>query len=182
MPDIVILTAGDSLRAEYVKSLVDTINFMNEQDVSHKWGNSQGSLVGWVRNRVYQEIRKLDFNKLLWIDSDISWDLDAFSRIISSDKDIISGMYLNINKEPVGQPRDFRAKMLMHDIVEMEWLGLGFLCITKDVVDALAEPFIRDGHYGEDVAFCLNARDAGFELWLDPTIRVTHHKVLPLTP
>ena len=182
MPDIVILTAGDSMRAEYVQSLINTINFMDEQGVSHKWGNSQGSLVGWVRNRVWQEARKIDCTKLVWIDSDISWDVDAFAQLIGSDKDIISGMYLNVHREPVGQPRDFRAKMLMHDIVEMEWLGLGFLCITKDVIDALPEPFIREGHYGEDVAFCLNARDAGFELWLDPSIRVTHHKVLPLIP
>ena len=181
MTDIVILTAGDLIRAEYVKSLVDTMNFMNEQEVSHKWGNSQGSLIGWIRNRVYQETRKMNFNKLLWIDSDISWDLDAFSRIISSDKDIVSGLYLNSKKKLVGEPLDLK-EIFMDDIVEMKWLGLGFLCITKDVVDALPEPFIRDGQYGEDISFSLNARDAGFKLWLDLTIRVTHHKVMEITP
>lgn len=182
MPDIVILTAGDSMRAEYVQSLINTMNFMNEQGVSYKWGNSQGSLVGWVRNRIWQEARNIDCIKLVWIDSDISWDVDAFAQLISSDKDIISGMYLNAHKEPVGQTMGGRNEYLHHIPIKMEWLGLGFMAINKDVIDALSEPFMRENHYGEDVAFCLNARDAGFELWLDPNIRVTHHKVLPLTP
>lgn len=181
MPDIVILTPGDSIRAEYVKSLVDTMNFLNEEGVTYKWGNSQGSLVGWVRNRVYQQVRTIDFTKLVWIDSDISWDVKEFAAIISSDKDIISGLYLNSNREPVGLPLDPNKK-IGHDIIEMDWVGFGFLCITKDVVNALAEPFICDGQYGEDVSFSINARNAGFNIWLDPLVQVTHHKMMPIIP
>ena len=29
---------------------------------------------------------------------------------------------------------------------------------------------------GEDVSFCLDAIDAGFEIWCDPRIRVGHEK------
>lgn len=182
MPDVVILTPGNSMCAEYVQSLVNTMNVMNDQGISHKWGNSQGSLVGWVRNRVYEQARELEFSKLVWIDSDISWSVEAFAALVDHDKDIVSGLYLNSNREPVGQPRNYETKLMLQEMVEMEWVGFGFLCMSKAVVDALAEPFIRDGEYGEDVAFSFNARDAGFDMWLDPRIRVTHHKTVPLIP
>ena len=29
---------------------------------------------------------------------------------------------------------------------------------------------------GEDVSFCLDAKDAGFEIWCDPRVRVGHEK------
>ena len=29
---------------------------------------------------------------------------------------------------------------------------------------------------GEDVSFCLDAKEAGFEIWCDPRIRVGHEK------
>ena len=29
---------------------------------------------------------------------------------------------------------------------------------------------------GEDVSFCLDAKDAGYEIWCDPRIRVGHEK------
>jgi hypothetical protein len=29
---------------------------------------------------------------------------------------------------------------------------------------------------GEDVSFCLDAKEAGFEIWCDPKIRVGHEK------
>jgi hypothetical protein len=30
----------------------------------------------------------------------------------------------------------------------------------------------------EDVAFCLDAKNAGFEIWVDPKCRVGHEKTL----
>ena len=30
---------------------------------------------------------------------------------------------------------------------------------------------------GEDVSFCLDAKEAGFEIWCDPRVRVGHEKM-----
>jgi hypothetical protein len=29
---------------------------------------------------------------------------------------------------------------------------------------------------GEDYSWCENAKDQGYEIWVDPTVRVKHHK------
>jgi GT2 family glycosyltransferase len=29
---------------------------------------------------------------------------------------------------------------------------------------------------GEDYSFCVRARRAGFKVWVDPTVKVKHHK------
>ena len=34
---------------------------------------------------------------------------------------------------------------------------------------------------GEDLSFCHRAREAGFEVWLDPEIKLIHHKTFKIT-
>jgi GT2 family glycosyltransferase len=170
------------MRAEYVQSLVQTTQLLNEEGISFTWGNGQGSLIGFIRNSLWQQVRGMNFDKLVCIDSDISWEKHDFVNLTSQDFDILSGFYLNENRLPVGDTYDSKATILMHDLTKMNWVGFGFLAISKKVVEKLSEPFIREGHYGEDVAFSLNARDAGFDIWLDPKIRVTHHKTIAITP
>ena len=80
----------------------------------------------------------------------------------------------------------------------VRYLATGFMAVSRKVFEKLAEslplchqgefwefwPFFmpftcpdeRFGHIylSEDYAFCQRARDAGFEVWLDPTIRLGH--------
>ncbi len=34
---------------------------------------------------------------------------------------------------------------------------------------------------GEDLSWCHRAKELGFDIWFDPTVKVTHHKTLQLT-
>jgi GT2 family glycosyltransferase len=34
---------------------------------------------------------------------------------------------------------------------------------------------------GEDISWCERVHQAGFDVWLDPSIRLTHHKMMKLT-
>jgi len=82
--------------------------------------------------------------------------------------------------------------------VPVRYLATGFMAVSRKVFEKLAEtlPLCHKGEYwefwpffmpftwpderfeniylSEDYAFCQRARDAGFEVWLDPTIRLGH--------
>ena len=174
------------MQAAYVVSLTNTYNYFSKQGLEIVFGNGQSALVARARQTPYEVARQMDFERMVWIDSDISWEVDDFVKLVTNDHDILTGAYLDELGRVVATRLDgdrvSREQLESQEPFEIAWCGFGFVSLSKEVVAALAEPFIRDGEYGEDVAFCKNARAAGFSVWLDPTIRVTHHKTIALTP
>lgn len=74
---------------------------------------------------------------------------------------------------------------------KVSYTGLGFTAITKHVLHSLKYPYfhhnvqiIKGGEGGvdmydecsEDVAFCKNIQEAGFDIYVNPTLRVGHEK------
>jgi len=70
----------------------------------------------------------------------------------------------------------------------VDYTGFGWILIKQGVFEKLEYPWfapklINIGEHlqdvcSEDVSFCHDAKDAGFEIWLDPTCRVGHEKTL----
>jgi len=71
----------------------------------------------------------------------------------------------------------------------VDYTGFGWLLIKKGVFESEGLPYpwfapkmqvFESGEVqdmcGEDVSFCLDAKEAGFEIWCDPRIRVGHEK------
>jgi hypothetical protein len=174
------------MQAEYVTSLVSTLNNLLPQGVTIKFGNGQAAVVAKARQTPYEVARQMQFERMVWIDSDMSWQVDDFLKLVSTDHDVLTGAYLDELGRVVATRLDgdrvSREQLKSQEPFEIAWCGFGFLSLSKNVVASLAEPFIKDGEYGEDFAFCMNAHAAGFSVWLDPTIRVTHHKTIALTP
>ena len=94
---------------------------------------------------------------------------------------------------------DFRKNggVMNHETVEsmskrkkpftVDYTGFGWVLIKKGVFENLEYPWFapkmqvfESGNVqdmcGEDVSFCLDAKDEGFEIWCDPRIRVGHEK------
>ena len=71
----------------------------------------------------------------------------------------------------------------------VDYAGFGWLLIQKGVFEDKNLPYpwfapkmqvfesgaVQD-MFGEDVSFCLDAKEAGYEIWCDPRIRVGHEK------
>jgi GT2 family glycosyltransferase len=66
-------------------------------------------------------------------------------------------------------------------------VGAGFVIVRRDVWEAIDGHWFDYEHYngrqlGEDVAFCHKVADAGFEILLDPRVRLAHLKVMEVHP
>ncbi len=72
--------------------------------------------------------------------------------------------------------------------VKVDYIGFGWVLIKQGVFEKIEYPWFApkllnigedmQDVCSEDVAFCHDATDAGFEIWLDPTCRVGHEKTL----
>lgn len=145
----------------------------------------------------------ITYDKILWIDSDIAWTPENVIELYESDKDIISGCYLLASGEVVayeklfGPPFLHEQVMNMVEPVEVSSVGFGFLCIKSGIFEKLSRPWFQstNGTYidpetkketifpimGEDVSWCKRVKDLGFKIWLDPNVKVLHHKTMKLT-
>jgi hypothetical protein len=150
---------------------------------------------------------KVDYDYIMWIDSDIFFIPQQLQRLIDSDKDIVSGIYkMHSNKayatveswddtyytengtyeflteEHLIEKKDTGAEK----IFPVAYTGLGFMLIKKGVFEKLKYPWFRPEwtEYGkgvedftsEDVGFCINAKKAGFNIFVNSDIRVGHEK------
>jgi len=209
--NVVIATPGESYKAAYVDSLVETLRWLSENGFSYTLLNNYSSFVASARemtatgtvsqNWETNEIGSGEFtyDKIFWIDSDMSWSVENFQRLLSSDLDIVSGLaavggagQVGVMRLDMGTPRimDKVAFMLTDGPVEVDGVGFGFVAMKQGVFEKVPRPWfeilkvpvaMRMVNASEDFSFCMKAREAGFQIWVDPLVRVGHHKEVILT-
>ena len=153
----------------------------------------------YVHNYDTNEIGSGEFTYgvIFWIDSDVSWDVEDFVRIYESDKDIVSGLYQTHPNGTVavafdngyGLPRKVNESefILWDELMEAWGVGFGFVAMKQGVFEKIARPWFEiqkvrwpehqfDTNVGEDYSWCMKAREAGFKILVDPTVKVLHHK------
>lgn len=141
------------------------------------------------------------YDYIMWIDDDMVWTAEDIYKLVAREKDIIGGCYMMADQQHIVAVEDASVEYaLKHDTYKfltpadikdrdepfiVDHAGFGFLLVRHGVFEKIAfpwfEPHLIDlGPYktfsGEDVGFCWKARQAGFETWLDPTVRVGHEK------
>lgn len=137
------------------------------------------------------------YGVIFWIDSDVSWDVEDFVRIYESDKEVISGLYQTHPNGTValaledaeGLPRKvLGVEFLLHDEPQEVWaVGFGFVAMKSGVFESVERPWFLierikwpsvgfETNIGEDYSWCIRAKKAGYKIWVDPTVKVWHHK------
>jgi len=148
---------------------------------------------------------KIDYDFLMWIDSDIIFNVDDFFKLLNharqKDVNIVSGIYKT--KDQIHYPivekwdENFFAKngyfkfwtdeniKNQKTLVPVEYTGFGFLLCKRGVFESLNYPWFEPIFYdigiahdfcSEDVGFCKKVLAKGFKIHIDPKIRVGHEK------
>ena len=149
---------------------------------------------------------KLKYDYQLWIDSDIVFKTEQLLQLVLMDKDIAAGWYMTEDGQTTSVAHwldedNFRNNggVMNHETGEtmskrkkpftVDYTGFGWVLIKNGVWEheemkypwfAPKMQVVESGDVqdmcGEDVSFCLDALEAGFEIWCDPRIRVGHEK------
>lgn len=162
------------------------------------------SLVTMARNQCAADFLKSDADKLIFIDSDVSWEPGNLIRLATHDVDFVGGAY-RLKQETEAYPVGWLDKPELwtkNGLLEVASLPGGFLCLSRNVFERLrvAYPIRKYSHYdfsghayfdapfadgrlyGEDSRFCHDWRKIGGEVWLDPELSLTHHGGNPAFP
>jgi hypothetical protein len=137
---------------------------------------------------------KLKYDYQLWIDSDIVFDTNKFWQLcdmaVPADSVNEDG---SVNEEKLEERAIAAGWYATEDGSKrkkpftVDYTGFGWLLIKNGVFEKLEYPWFapkmqvfESGNVqdmcGEDVSFCLDAKEDGYEIWCDPRIRVGHEK------
>jgi GT2 family glycosyltransferase len=145
-----------------------------------------------------------DYDYLMWIDSDMVFEPEDFFKLIDHDKDVVSGIYKmsdNVNYATVETMDEDFFEQWMHypflnqktidkkegKLFKADYTGMGWMLCKYGVFEKMTYPYFYprkqewpqynwEEFVWDDVEFCLRAKEAGFDVWVDPKIRIGHEK------
>jgi hypothetical protein len=166
--------------------------------------NSSGSLLVAERNRLNKAFLASECTHMLCIDSDLGWPCHAVKAMIDHDVDFVAGLYPARGEKTFLFRGCYNedGSLITHEtkqLLKMNHIPAGFMLIKRNVIEKMTEHFshlyfkpkhidyekedgfclynteVKDGEFwGEDYVFCGRAREAGFDIWVDPLIEFDH--------
>lgn len=162
-------------------------------------------LVGHVLRGKHQKPfdNKLDYDYILWIDSDMTFKSNDLFRLINLNKDVCSGLYLmdggkyfacvkNMDNEYFKENGHFeflKKEEIDQDSLPFiaDYVGLGFCLIKKNIIEQLEYPWFEPKIFdfgvireftSEDVAFALKLKEKNIKIIVDPSVVLGHEKTI----
>lgn len=188
MKTLIAIPCMDQVPALFAQSLA-TMRMVGECQIAFQIG----SLIYTSRDDLARYAMKEGFDYVLWLDSDMIFPEDfherMFKTLTENNLDILSGIYYK--RKPPYSPVIFDKMQLKGKIWDYSWLedvpdslfevgACGFGCVLLKT-EVLMSVQLKHGYLfhpmqngGEDVAFCVRARDCGYKIMCDPTIVCGH--------
>lgn len=155
------------------------------------------SLVHRGRMEMVASFLKTDHTHLFWLDADMEFTPEDVAKVWNMQADVGVGFYpmKKTDQPPLSAWRGGKLVDLREcpaEPFEVDYAGTGFMCVKREVIEKLAAaaPVFRgkDGPVpaimltpvtdgvleSEDYYFCRTAREAGFKIMGDPSIRIGH--------
>lgn len=193
MKTLIAVPSHDYVHADFMRSLMEL-----DKPADTGFVNVTNTLIYTARNLIAQESIKHGFDRVLWLDADMTFPSDTLIRLaadMDEGRDLVTGLYFT-RKEPVSPTLH---KEIHWRIKEDGWIdggatlygdyprdsvfeiaGCGFGCvmtsarILKRMVEKFGTPFYPLMGMGEDSTFCFRATEDGFRLFCDSRIKCGH--------
>jgi len=185
---LIAIPTARNIEAETFKSIYD-LEIPDGYETSFQF--FFGYQVDQVRNLIADWVVK-GFDYLFSVDSDIAFTPDTLKKLLSYDRDVVSGMYIQRNPSrhtlEIYEPNEHGGvsnipyeRLKGRGLTEIAGCGFGCVLVKAEVMRSIGYPqfkyysAIDHAHtISEDVDFCKKARDKGFKLWVDPSIHCRH--------
>ena len=210
---IVFCIPGRSFSNAFLNCWTDLFAWCMHNNIQALLSNAYDSNVYYVRNRVLgaDEKRgrnqkpfngKVEYDYLMWIDSDMVFNVDHFKALLKMKKDISTGIYKTANNKHYATVKnwdldfyknngrfEFLTDTLLEqeeDIFPVQYSGLGWMLIKRGVIESLEYPWFRplwekvneniSTFTSEDVGFCKKAIEKGYKIYANKNIVIGHEK------
>lgn len=193
---VVGLPSCGLIRVETAKDMM--LMLANTSNIIFDIATPVSCYVHMNRERCVEHALQAGADYLLFIDSDMTFKEDSLARLLTLNVDIASVTYnmrgypkCSVIKLDKIYDKEYAVDASVTERpIPLEKIknpfrcaaaGTGFMLIKMAVFRKITRPWFfftpeLDGlkATGEDVFFCGKARDVGFDIWIDPSIRVGH--------
>lgn len=190
---------GGMVTAQHFKSCVGLKETLTQVNMPHDW------LIGWneslvhrARNEMTATFLESRHSHMMWLDADIEFTPEDVAKLWNLQADIAVGVYA-MKKRDQQWYAAWKDGELVKDLdrfdgpVEVDYAGTGFMMIDRKVIEELARyapsyegpngrvpvlydtPIHNDGFESEDYHLCRMARESGFKVIMDPSVRLGHY-------
>ena len=186
---LIAIPTNRNIEAQTFKSIYDLI-IPEGYDVTFQyfWGYQ----VDQVRNLIAHWVIHQNYDYLFAVDSDIAFEPDTLLKMLSHNKDIVSGIYIQRiegthtieimrRNENGGVTHVNWGDINGQGLVPIDGCGFGCVLVKGEVFRAIPYPHFlyhsainHANTLSEDVHFCNLARAHGFTLWADTSIICDH--------
>lgn len=200
---------GGQLYSGYFKSILSLISDLKDFKINYEIKMiDDDSLVTRARNKLVYHFLKSDSTHLIFIDADITFLSKSILYMLNLKKDIVGGCYpkKQLNLEQIKKTKKEGIEILAEtcdyvvhgikdtknkNLKEVDYIGTGFLLISKKVFESLdvdsyyddkkreVKEYFKTGiikktYLSEDYYFCKMVRDKGFKIYTDLKIPLNH--------
>jgi hypothetical protein len=151
------------------------------------------------RNQIVHEFMESDFDRLVFLDSDITFEPGSLIKLAHYPEDVVGGAYRlkreGVEEYPVAFIQDKKELWANeHGLLEVQMVPTGFLSLSKNALNKFREaypgreyqsrgvtqycyfqiPYSDGSLYTEDSYFCREWTAAGGQIFMDPELKLTH--------
>ncbi len=145
-----------------------------------------GAYVSQNREKIVKKAKELECTHLLFIDHDMKFKPADIEQLIEHNKDMVTALY-NFREMPLHSMvemisvKDYDDYKMPKELFKAHTVGLGCSLIKMSVFDKIGKPcfpmkYDKGGLVveSEDMGFCRKVREAGMDVWCDPTLDIKH--------
>jgi len=166
--------SGDLIHADFMISLSVLFAECTRREVDVSILNVRTSLIENSRFMLVRQALEEGADKLLFLDSDMTFPADALLKLLAADRPIVGATY--VQRRPPHGVLGYGLPGCSGEAryVEMARMPTGCLLVGAEVFRALTQPWFASqwaeetqSFVSEDYWFCDRAREAGFSIWCD---------------
>lgn len=192
---LIAIPCMDTVPVDFMKSLLRLTQKLTADGVDYEVAIESGTLVYMARDRLAGKAVNQRFTHVLWLDSDMVFEPEIVEDLQFCGKDFVTGIAhgrrkpftsclfknIDLNHLELWQLKDYPAEAF-------EVAGCGMACclmsteVIKQVMINCGTAFNPIMQYGEDISFCKRARDLGFKIYAEPTVRLGHIAHIAIYP
>lgn len=190
---LICLPCMDMVSTQFLRSLISM-----RKVGSCNFAITTSSLIYDARNLLAAKAVEGGFDRVLWLDSDMTFDSDFMERLsadLDEGREFVTGLYFTrkkptrpvlfsecammIQEDGLTQPAvEFFKDYPKNEIFEVKACGFGGVMMTVDllkrVIDRYGQPFTPVLGFGEDLSFCGRVQKLGVPMWCDSRVKMGH--------
>ena len=188
---MVAIPTLDMIHFEFARCLTGLVQSMERSGVDYDVCFKGGTLVYNGREALAAEAINNGYTHILWLDADMVFNPDVFEKLSAHKQPFVTGVY-NSRHAPykpcifASLEPDERVTKYPDGIFEIAGCGFGIvLTETKmlyEVYRKCGNMFLPNENYGEDLALCDKAKQCGYTLYCDPTVKAGHIGMVTVYP